>query len=129
MDQKNVKPGNKSPNQMKSLRMHIETQKKIEKLLYSANKKNLGRRVKIDQLLCLALSLVTSDHITTLQDQSLTNEDRKEQLRQRYIAIHGPTSKDEFLGLMLSPQFQQFLSEQTVTGTSVLHPVSIAHTG
>jgi hypothetical protein len=50
-----------------------------------------------------------------MQDQSLSNEDRKEQLRQRYIEARGPISRDEFTGFMLTKEFFEFLAEQPGT--------------
>lgn len=45
----------------------------------------------------------------TLQEKSMTHEDRKERLRQRYIEERGPISKDEFTGFMLSADFVEFM--------------------
>ena len=76
------------------------------------NKKEIGRKVRVDALLDLALNLVTAEHIKMLQDHSLTNEDRKEILRQQYVATRGPISKDEFTGFMMTAAFYEFLKEQ-----------------
>ena len=80
-------------------------QKKAEKLLGLANKKKIGRKIKLDHVLAIALDLVTEDHVRRMQDQSLSNEDQKEQLRQRYIEIRGPISRDDFIGFMLTKDF------------------------
>lgn len=96
----------------------------------AANKKKFGRKIKVDQIVSLALDLLTEEHIAVVQDQSLTNEDRKESLRQRHIEQCGPISKDDFLGLLLSPEFQRFLSEQSSTGTgSTSQRESVTHAG
>lgn len=44
------------------------------------------------------------------RDNSLSNEDRKEILRQKYIEHRGPISKDEFTGFMMKSEFQEFLN-------------------
>jgi hypothetical protein len=71
----------KSNQKPKSIRINSEVQKKAERLLLSANKKKAGRKIKVDHLLSLALDLVSDEHLKKLQDQSLSNEDRK-----RYVS-------------------------------------------
>jgi hypothetical protein len=41
----------------------------------------------------------------------LSHEDRKEELRRRYIKLHGPTTSDEFIGFMMTAAFQDFVRE------------------
>lgn len=110
MEQKNQKAAAKKANPQKSIRIGAETERKLGRLLNSANKKKFGRKIKCDQLLNLALDLVTDDNLRTLQETSLTNEDRKEQLRQSYIQEVGPISKDAFTGFMLTEEFQKFMA-------------------
>ena len=47
--------------------------------------------------------------IKKIQNTSLSNEDRKEQLRQIYIKKIGPITKDEFTGFMMKPDFLDFI--------------------
>jgi hypothetical protein len=110
MEIKKAKNNSATNLKLKSIRISLENQKKAEKILSSANKKKLGRKVKFDQLLSLVLDLVTEEHIKKLQDQSLTNEDRKEILRQKYSELHGPITKDAFVGVMLTKEFSEFLN-------------------
>lgn len=112
MQTKTTKIAAKQIAKLKSIRVQLETQKKADRLLSVANKKRLGRKVKVDHLLNLALDLVTDAHLQSLQEQSLTNEDRKELLRQKYIETRGPISRDEFTGFMLTPAFPDFMAEQ-----------------
>jgi hypothetical protein len=90
--------------------INFEIQKKAERILLLANKKKVGRRVKVDHLLSLALDLVSEEDIKKLQNQSLTNEDRKEALRQKWVALNGPISKDEFTGFMMTEEYFNFVS-------------------
>lgn len=115
MENKTVKTNTKINAKNKSVRISLENQKKAEKVLVAANKKKLGRKVKLDHVLAIALELLTDEHIRKLQDQSLSNEDRKEQLRQRYIIARGPISRDEFTGFMLTKEFFEFLAVQPAT--------------
>ena len=112
MENKIGKPNTKVNAKNKSVRISLENQKKAEKILAFANKKKIGRKIKIDHVLAIALDLVTDEHIRKMQDQSLSNEDRKEQLRQKYIEAHGPISRDEFTGFMLTREFSEFLVQQ-----------------
>ena len=110
MQTKTTKTAAKQVNKLKSIRVQLETQRKAERLLAVANKKRIGRKVKVDQLLNIALDLVTERHLQSLQEQSLTNEDRKELLRQKYIESRGQISKDEFTGFMMTAAFLEFMS-------------------
>jgi len=53
MESKSTKTNLKSNQKPKSIRINSEVQKKAEKLLLSANKKKVGRKIKVDQLLSL----------------------------------------------------------------------------
>lgn len=98
----------------RSRRISNENEKRIKKLLNLANNKKAGRKVKFDQLIQLALELVTEDHLKKLQDQTLKNEDRQELLRQKYISQRGPISKDEFIGFMMTAEYFEFLKSQNL---------------
>lgn len=109
---KSNKKNSKAAADMASVRIRSESKQKASALLDEANKKEFGRTVKFDELFDLAIGLVNREHIELLQSRSMTNEDRKENLRQKYIAVNGPISKDEFTGFMMTPQFQDFLRQQ-----------------
>ena len=84
------------------LRVKRETKKRIQAELAKVNKKDFGKKVRCDELIGTALSLLTERHIKELQDGSMTNTDRLEIQYRDYIRKNGATSKDEFLGLVLS---------------------------
>ena len=83
------------------LRLKRETKKRIQAELAKINKKDFGKKVRCDELIGTALSLLTERHIKELQDGSMTNADRLEIQYRNYIKKHGATSKDDFLGKML----------------------------
>lgn len=118
MESKIAKNNLKINQKAKSVRVNFEIQKKAERILLLANKKKVGRRVKIDHLLSLALDLVSEEDIKKLQNQSLTNEDRKEILRQKWVALNGPISKDEFTGFMMTEEYFNFVSAHKL-GTDI----------
>lgn len=94
-----------------ALRIKCADKSSFNLLLSKANEKQSGGKIRGEQLFQLMLSLITDHHINLLQTGSLKNEDRKELLRQKYIELRGPISKDEFLGVMFSTEFPQFLKE------------------
>lgn len=58
MENKTGKPNTKVNAKNKSVRISLENQKMAEKILTLANKKKLGRKIKIDHVLAIALNLV-----------------------------------------------------------------------
>lgn len=98
-----------------SVRVKAASKKVALALQNNANEKPTGRKIKLDDIFELALSLVTSEHLKTLQERSMTHEDRKEILRQKYIKARGSISKDDFTGFMMTVEFQDFLKEQYAT--------------
>ncbi len=95
-----------------TVRVSIETRKLAEGIVKTANEKPTGKKIKLDEVLQMGLGLIQQGHIEKLQENSLTHEDRKEILRQKYIAVRGPISKDEFTGFMMTAEFHEFLKEQ-----------------
>ena len=114
MQKKVTKTNFKKAAKWSNIRVSSDTKSTAEKLLKCANDKKSGRKIKIDDLLNTALKLIEECHLKNLQNKSLSNEDRKEQLRQIYIKKHGPISKDDFTGFMLSPAYFDFLNEQSL---------------
>ena len=85
-----------------SMRVKRDTKRRVLAELAKVNKKDFGKPVKTDALIGLLLSLLNDQHVKALQDGSMTNADRLELLYRDYVKKHGATSKDEFLGRMLS---------------------------
>ena len=104
---------NKTQKQTKSdfvsLRIKQSTKKEVETKMKFANKKTLGRKITMDQLVQMAIAKIDNGDIKKLQNQSLSNEDRKEQLRHLYIKENGNVSPDEFMGLLLSGACSEFV--------------------
>ena len=83
------------------LRVRRETKKRVQAELAKINKKDFGKKVRCDELIGTALSLLTERHIKELQDSSLTNADRLESQYRDYQKTHSGASKDDFLGTLL----------------------------
>ena len=99
----------KSATKLKSIRIRSESKDRALDILNTANKKKLGRKIKVEDLFDIAIGLVTDDHIKELQSKSLTNKNRQEILRQKYIETMGPITEDEFIGFTMSPDFSVFM--------------------
>lgn len=83
------------------IRVKRDTQKKILLELAKANKKDFGRKLRAEDLIAFALTLVRPEHIAQLQETTLSNADRLEQQYRAFIAKHGSLSKDAYLGKLL----------------------------
>lgn len=106
------KQKNKKNEGRVSVRIKESTQTRAASMLKKLNEEKMGRKIRFEDLCDLALSLVTESHLAVLQEQSLSHEDRKEILRQKYVALHGPISKDEWTGFTMTKEFHEFLSAQ-----------------
>src|SRR5690349_21174494 len=89
------------PSAHGAIRVRKDTRKRVLAELAKVNKKDFGKKVRVDQFIALAVSLVTPEHIVQLQESSLSNADRLERDFKSYVAKHGPLSKDEYLGKRL----------------------------
>jgi hypothetical protein len=78
-----------------------ETKKKILTNVAILNRKELGKPVTPDEYLAFAVSLVTSEHLEQLKNQSLTNQDRLQVKYREYCKSHGKVSMDNFIGILL----------------------------
>ena len=89
------------------LRVTRETKRKIQTELARVNKKALGKRIRYDDLLLLALSLIQETHVKSLQDQSLRNADRLQMAFREYCKTSPGVNYDEFLGQLLADKVVQ----------------------
>ncbi len=80
------------------IRVSKEIRKDIARLLETINKKQFGKKIKVAQLIELAIKLINDDHIKELQQTSLTNADKIEMQYRDYVRQNGPISKDEYMG-------------------------------
>lgn len=111
MENQNAQKSAKKAATASSLRVKPETRKRFLSELAKVNKKSYGRKVRADQLLSLLMTLVRPEHIQQLQQGSLSNSDRLEMRYREHVKKFGPTSKDEFLGLLLTEKSSKSESE------------------
>ena len=97
---------NKAKNQNDAKRITIRERETTRSValakLKEINQKQLGRKLKADELLTFAINRMTDEDVKTLQEMSLSNEDRKKRMLQKYMEVHGPISEDEFTGFTFS---------------------------
>ena len=112
-----VKTANAKTHQVSTIALRVkrETAKKIAVEVLKANKKSLGRRVRPDDLIKLALTLIEPRHIEDLQRMTLSNADRLEQRYRDYVKANGQSTKEEFLGRLLDGQPLSVGESRTLT--------------
>ena len=89
-----------------AIRVSFATKNILDQILSEANSKEIGSKVKPESVLALALSLIKKEHIEALKNASLTNADRLELRYQEHVKKHGPMTKDDFLGRVLSGELR-----------------------
>jgi len=119
METQTEKKGKQAPKRVAyaAIRVRKDLKRQIEAHLERVNKKDLGKRVRAEDYLALALSLVTPQHIKELQEASLTNADRLERDFRAYTAKHGPISRDEYLGKRLAGEITNAVNAKNLLTT------------
>jgi hypothetical protein len=87
-----------------TIRVSVETRKRLISELLKINKKQYGKRIKIDALLMILLSKISPQDVSQLQEASLTGRDRLEQSYKAHCAKFGHLTKDEYYALLLKPE-------------------------
>ena len=95
-----------------SVRFNEENSEWLTELLKEANKNRNGRKVKPNDVITLLKSKVAASDLEALKKEPTDYEKQVAILRQKYIKEFGPTSKNAFLGFMMSAEFQTFLAAQ-----------------
>ena len=88
------------------IRVKHQTRRKIINELARINKKDFGRKITADDLIALALGLIGDEHVHSLQQSTLSNNDRFEVAFRAHIKEHGAITKDEYLGKIMTGELQ-----------------------
>jgi len=94
-----------------AIRVSTQTKKSAETILQKANKKARGRKIKMHELVTLALEKVSDEDIRQLQRASWTRHDEMEIWRSIYSKKNGAVSKDDFIGVLMSSEWPEFMNE------------------
>jgi hypothetical protein len=92
----------KSKSNTTPIRVLKTTAKTLKGIVQKLNKKPLGKKIRVDDLILKSLSLLEDEHFEEIKNSTLTNADRLEMKYQEYCRVNGPVSKDEFLGKLLT---------------------------
>lgn len=98
-----------------SVRITGEDAKLLKALRARIRSKAGVGNVRAGEIVAIALRLVGDIQVRELQDRAVTRDHRKEQLRQKYVALRGPISKKEFDDFMMTAEYAEFLLEQRKT--------------
>ncbi|GIL17045.1 MAG: hypothetical protein BroJett040_07960 [Oligoflexia bacterium] len=99
----------KKKNVLKKL--DLETGKTLAQLKERANKKSFGRKIRDSELISLGLSLITSEHLAKLQEQTYSENDRLHLAHEDYVKNNGRISLDHFIGLLIRGEISPIKKE------------------
>lgn len=102
MEENQVKSKGNKNKSYTTIHVTKEIKKRISSDLTRINKKDYGRTVRAEDYLAVAVSLITSQHIQQMQENSLCNADRLDRDYRLYVSEFGQITKDEYLGKRLS---------------------------
>lgn len=89
-----------------ALNIRRETKKRIQAELTRLNKKDLGRTILADDFIAFAIKLITPEHVSQLQETSLSNADRLERDYKAYVIQFGQIPMDTYLGKRLNGEIE-----------------------
>ena len=88
------------------IRVLKSTAKNLKSLVQKLNKKPLGKKVRIDDLLMKSLELLEEKHFNEIKDATLSNTDKLEFSYREYLKNNENISKDEYIGQLLNGEVQ-----------------------
>lgn len=120
MEPRKVAKKSKDKAKNKSVRLSAESFEKGNRWVDIANEKKAGSKIKLDQVINLALGLLTPENIKKLQSDSLKGSDLQEIMRQKYIKQFGNISKEDYIAFTTTSAYAEFLvSQSSVTNLEV----------
>ena len=102
----------KTGKDIRLIRLTADTDQKMSQLLTRINDKESGRKIRANDLINLALDLVQTEHITQIQESSLTNYDRFDMIYKNYSSKDKTLTKDQLLGQILNGDLKDGLMGQ-----------------
>lgn len=84
------------------IRVHKSTARLLRSIVNKCNRKSMGRRVKVDDVLTKSLSILGSSHIEEIKESTYSSQDHLEIEFKKHRQQHGSVSKDEFIKMLLS---------------------------
>lgn len=87
-------------------KIDLETARLLNQLKDRANKKPYGRKIREAELIATGLRLVGEEHLTALQDQTLSEQDRLKIAHEDFQKTNGKISLDQFIGRLIRGEIQ-----------------------
>lgn len=79
----------------------LDTAKLLFQFKEKVNKKSFGRPVRDYEILAFAVRLLKAEHISELQEQTYSEQDRLNMAHESYMKEHGKISLDQFIGKLI----------------------------
>lgn len=93
------------------IRVKKATARTIRSLVSKLNRKSLGGKVLVDDIVSKAISLLSEDHLEEIKASTYTSKDRLEIRYKEYCQEHGNITKEKFLEFLLDASFQDLKSK------------------
>ncbi len=87
-------------------KLDVDTVKLLAQLRERANRKEFGRKVRDNEIIYLALTLLEAKHIEDLKEQTYSEQDRLRFAHLEYQKAHGRISLDQFIGKLIRGEIQ-----------------------
>jgi hypothetical protein len=94
-------PKKKSNANTVPIRVRKITARSIRTILNNLNKKPLGKRIIVDDLISKAITLLSESEFNELREASYSSSDRLDIQYQEYCRSNGTISKEKFLEILL----------------------------
>ncbi len=89
------------------IRIHKSTARILRSIVTKLNRKSHGKKVRPDQVISKALSLLTDVHLAEIEKASYDSKDQFEIEFKKYCQKNGNISKDEFLKRLMAAALPQ----------------------
>lgn len=94
-------PKKKSNANTVPIRVRKVTARSIRTILNKLNKKSLGKRIIVDDIISKAITLLSESDFNELREASYSSSDRLDIQYQEYCRANGNISKEKFLEILL----------------------------
>lgn len=101
----------KKQNGITNVRISNKTKEKVEIFMASINNKSYGKKVPYDQLISLALTFITDEHISLLQKQSMTSDDKEKYIFEQLKKEQNKVTWSEYKSLLLKGELTKFIKK------------------
>jgi len=101
----------KKQNGITNVRISNKTKEKVETFMASINNKSYGKKVPYDQLISLALTFITDEHVTLLQKQSMTSDDKEKYIFEQLKKEQNKVTWSEYKSLLLKGELTKFIKK------------------